>query len=135
MSAFAIVLGVSFVAGSLIFTDTLGKAFDGITETVGDVVVRPTSSGGDFGDSVTSETIPAAVVERLATVPGAPRADGNVGDQTTFVVSSKGKLIGGQGPPGLGLSWSDAPTSAGDPAAKITRGRAPERSGEVVLDR
>ena len=41
MSAFAIVLGVSFVSGSLIFTDTLGKAFDGIVDTVGDVVVRP----------------------------------------------------------------------------------------------
>ena len=58
MSAFAIVLGVSFVAGSLIFTDTLGKAFNGITETVGDVVVRPASSGGDFGETVTSATIP-----------------------------------------------------------------------------
>jgi putative ABC transport system permease protein len=135
MSAFAIVLGVSFVAGSLIFTDTLGKAFDGITETVGDVVVRPESSVGDFGDTITSDTIPADVVARLASVPGAARADGNVSDPTTFVVSSKGKLIGGQGPPGLGLSWNDAPTSAGDPAATITTGRAPERSGEVVLDR
>ena len=135
MSAFAIVLGVSFVAGSLIFTDTLGKAFNGITETVGDVVVRPASSGGDFGETVTSATIPAAVLKELAAVPGAARVDGNVSDQTTFVVSSKGKLIGGQGPPGLGLSWSDAPTSAGDPPATITRGHAPERSGEVVLDR
>ena len=38
LSAVAVVLGVGFVAGSLIFTDTLGRAFEGITEgTVGDV--------------------------------------------------------------------------------------------------
>jgi putative ABC transport system permease protein len=30
MSAFAIVLGVAFVAGSLVFTDTLGRAFTNI---------------------------------------------------------------------------------------------------------
>ena len=41
MSAFAIILGVSFVSGSFIFTDTLGRAFDGIVNTVGEVVVRP----------------------------------------------------------------------------------------------
>ena len=44
MSAFAIILGVSFVSGSLIFTDTLGKAFSGIVDTVGQVVVRPERS-------------------------------------------------------------------------------------------
>lgn len=32
MSAMAIVLGVGFVTGSLIFTDTLGRTFDGIVE-------------------------------------------------------------------------------------------------------
>ena len=32
MSAFAIVLGVAFVAGSFVFTDSLGSAFDGIVK-------------------------------------------------------------------------------------------------------
>ena len=32
LSAFAIVLGVAFVAGSFIFTDAMGDAFDGIIE-------------------------------------------------------------------------------------------------------
>ena len=42
MSAFAVILGVAFVAGSFVFTDTLSKSFDGImTSSVGDVVVRP----------------------------------------------------------------------------------------------
>ena len=42
MSTFAIVLGVAFVAGSLIFSDTLGRSFTALfASTVGDVVVRP----------------------------------------------------------------------------------------------
>ena len=42
MSTFAIVLGVAFVAGTLIFTDTLNRSFTALfASTVGDVVVRP----------------------------------------------------------------------------------------------
>jgi putative ABC transport system permease protein len=134
MSAFAIILGVSFVSGSLIFTDTLGKAFSGIVDTVGDVVVRPQTASNDFDASRTAKTLPGALVRSLATVPGAARADGNVSDPTTFVVSKSGKLIGGQGAPGLGISYNDAPTAAGDPPASITQGRWPVRTGEVVLD-
>jgi putative ABC transport system permease protein len=134
MSAFAIILGVAFVSGSLIFTDTLGKAFSGIVDTVGDVVVRPQTANSGFDSSRTAATVPGALVRSLATVPGAARADGNVSDPTTFVVSKSGKLIGGQGAPGLGLSYNDAPTASGEPAATLAQGRWPMRTGEVVLD-
>jgi putative ABC transport system permease protein len=133
MSAFAIILGVAFVAGSLIFTDTLNKAFVGITNTVGDVVVRPKGTGGAEG-TTSSTTIPASTVAKLAALPGVARADGNVVDPTTFVVSKQGKVIGGQGAPGLGLNHTGAPTAAGEPPASIVNGRWPERSGEIAID-
>ena len=42
MSAFAIILGVAFVAGSFIFTDTLSRTFDRIFEdTSAEVTVSP----------------------------------------------------------------------------------------------
>jgi putative ABC transport system permease protein len=42
MSTFAIVLGVAFVAGTLVFTDTLSRSFTAIfASSVGDVVVTP----------------------------------------------------------------------------------------------
>lgn len=135
MSAFAIVLGVSFVSGSLIFTDTLGKAFDGIVDTVGDVVVRPASASGDLDQTANAKAVPGSLVRELATTAGAARADGNVSDPTTFVVSKRGKLIGGQGAPGLGLSHSGAPTASGEEPASIATGRWPLRTGEVVLDK
>ncbi|MBA3232667.1 MAG: hypothetical protein H0T17_01770, partial [Propionibacteriales bacterium] len=46
LSAFAIVLGVAFVAGSFLFTDALGGAFDGIVKgTTADVEVMPRGGG------------------------------------------------------------------------------------------
>ena len=55
MSTFAIVLGVAFVAGTLIFSDTLNRSFTALfASTVGDVVVRPeggtTEDGAAGGD-------------------------------------------------------------------------------------
>ncbi len=42
MSTFAIVLGVAFVAGTLVFSDTLSRSFTALfASTVGDVVVQP----------------------------------------------------------------------------------------------
>ena len=62
MSAFAIILGVSFVSGSFIFTDTLSRAFDGIVNTVGEVVVRPDTASSDFDSGPTSKTVPGSLV-------------------------------------------------------------------------
>ena len=45
MSALAIVLGVAFVAGSFVFTDTLDSTFEEIfSDLHGDVIVRPEGS-------------------------------------------------------------------------------------------
>ena len=50
LSAFAVILGVAFVAGSYIFTDTLDRAFTGLTSgAVGDVIVTPGEAGEGGG--------------------------------------------------------------------------------------
>jgi putative ABC transport system permease protein len=135
MSGFAIVLGVAFVAGSFIFTDTLERNFAQIMDgSVGDVVVRPAGASGDDA-AQDSRTVPAALVGRLAEVDGAARADGNVTSFGVFVVGRDGKVIGAQGAPGLGFNWNDAPAAASDePSTSLVDGRQPRRAGEVVLD-
>ncbi|MEO7069610.1 MAG: FtsX-like permease family protein [Nostocoides sp.] len=138
MSAFAVILGVAFVAGAFIFTDTLGRAFDGImTGSVGDVVVTPpgtTSDDGNSDSAGTTRRIPASAVAAAAGVPGAARADGRVTDFTTFVVGKNGKLIGGNGAPGIAVNHTGGPAAHGLEAATLDAGRWPTRSGEVVLD-
>lgn len=134
MSAFAIILGVSFVAGSFIFTDTLAKSFDQImTGSVGDVIVRPVGTTSE--EQVASTAITGTLVESLADVPGAERADGNITNFGTFVISSSGKMLGGQGAPGLAVNANDAPTAAGSAPATLVEGRWPTAAGEVALDK
>jgi putative ABC transport system permease protein len=135
MSGFAIVLGVAFVAGSFIFTDTLERNFTNLMDgSVGDVVVRPAGASGD-DSAQDARKVPASVVDRLSDVEGAARADGNVTSFGVFVVSDEGKVIGAQGAPGLGFNWNDAPAAGSDESATtLTEGRRPERAGEVVLD-
>jgi putative ABC transport system permease protein len=134
MSAFAIVLGVAFVAGSLVFTDTLGKAFTTImAESVGDVVVRPIGAGAD-SSTLSAKTLPASLVAELTKTDGAARVDGNVLSLGVFVLDKKGKVIGGQGAPGLACAYRSGPAAHGLNGLSISAGRAPAKAGEITLD-
>ncbi len=137
LSGLAVVLGVAFVAGSYVFTDTLNAAFTGITKgSVGDVIVRPAggTGGAPGAGQGGTRTVPASLVTTLAAVPGAARADGRVAAFGTFVVDKAGKLVGGNGPPGIAVSYSSGPAAHGVPTATLSRGRWPRSSGELVLD-
>lgn len=133
MSAVAIILGTAFVAGSLIFTDTLNRTFDGIFEgTVGDVVVQPEQVdeyGGSTGARMTAEE-----VEALADLPGAARADGNVEAMGVFVVGESGNVVGGQGAPAMAFNYNDAPNQLGEEPIEMLEGREPTKEGEVAID-
>ncbi|HET8600491.1 MAG TPA: FtsX-like permease family protein [Segeticoccus sp.] len=134
MSAVAIVLGVAFVAGSLVFTDTLSRAYTSIMAgTVGDVVVRPAGSTGDDNAQL-DRTLSAALVSRLAKVDGAARADGNVTAYGVFPVGRDGKVVGVQGAPGIAVNYHDAPAGHGVDALTLRRGHVPQQRGQVALD-
>ncbi len=139
LSGFAIVLGVAFVSGTFMFTDTLNGSFTGLfQQTAPDVLVRPANAGaaaaGGFrgGDK---RVVPAAVVATLAALPGVARADGTVNDQVTFIVGKNGKVVSsGGGAPGIGGNYDDSPAADGSPIYTITAGRAPTDAGELLLD-
>lgn len=132
MSTFAIVLGVSFVVGTLVFSDTLQRSFDSIfASSAGDVVVRPDGQGGGPPGS---RTVPGDVVDELAALPGAARADGQVASIGVYVIDTDDRPVGGFGPPALGQGWSAAPAVDGREGLVIVEGRAPEGPEDVVLD-
>jgi len=134
MSTFAIVLGVAFVGGSLIFSDTLGRSFTALfASTVGDVVVRPADAGA--GGTPSAVGIPASVVDELeSSVAGAARVDGNVAAFGVYVVDKDNKVVGGQGPPAIGGNYGDAPAGHGLTGLTLTQGRPPNGPDEVVFD-
>lgn len=137
MSTFAIVLGVAFVAGSFMFTDSLNRAFMGITQgQVADVNVQPAGGaeqrhgvvGGD------SRFLTPAELAKVRKVPGVARAEGDIASPSAYIVGKDGKLIGGQGAPAMGMAYNSAPAAGGVESLKVTSGRAPNKLGEIVLD-
>ena len=139
MSAFAIVLGVAFVAGTLVFTDTLSSSFtDLFRQTAPDVTVRPAQAPAAASAGFTgadSRTVPAEIVDELAALDGVERADGNITDQGTYIIGSDGKVVGsGGGAPGIGGNFNDSPAADGSAIVTITQGVPPNGPGEVVID-
>ena len=131
LTAVSVVLGVAFVSGSLVFTDTLKQTFNDLfTQTTPDVVVSPRSAlTSDAGDS--GATISAATLGVVKGVAGVARAEGGVFENGVQIVGKDGKIIGTQGAPAFGSNWSgDRDLSP----FRLIDGRGPERSGEVAID-
>jgi len=132
LTAVAIVLGVSLVSGTFIFTDTINAQFDSLLDDIyegTDVSVR--AAGGDF--SAATEPFPASVYDDVVAVDGVQAADPGVGSVSAQVLDSEGTPIGGQGPPTLGFSWGETP-ALNPMQIKDGNGRPPEGAGEAVLD-
>ncbi|HET6627870.1 MAG TPA: FtsX-like permease family protein [Nocardioidaceae bacterium] len=137
LSASAIVIGVAFVAGTLVFTDTMAKSFDDIVKGgTSDVTVRPDGAGAwdDQSSTIDTRTISANTVQALEQTAGAARVDGTVQSQSLFIVGEDGKLVGGTGAPTLSFNYNDAPAITGEPAVLISEGHEPQGPDEVALD-
>ena len=132
LTAVAIVLGVSLVTGTFIFTDTITKQFDTLLDEIysgTDVSIR--AETGDF--SAGTEPFPASVLADVEQVDGVAVAEGGVASITAQVLNKDGAPIGGQGPPTLGFSWGEV-ASLNPMKIKDGQGRAPAGPGEVALD-
>jgi len=128
LMATAIILGVAFIAGSYVFTDTLKGAFDVLFEqdTEVDLVVRAdVKFGFDTG------RVPASLLPEVAAIPGVERALPSV-QGTAQPLDKEGKPIGGMGPPNLAFSWSEAEAELTE--LVMRDGRAPEGPREVAID-
>ncbi|MGI9597437.1 MAG: ABC transporter permease [Acidimicrobiales bacterium] len=134
-TAAAVILGISFLAGTLIFTDSVQRAFDDLFSTVfetTDAQVRSSETVDvGFGIQVRSR-IDESIAQDVAAVDGVAGIDPFV-QGTATVIGSDGEPIGnpGQGPPTLGFSWTDDDRLS---QCNVSDGREPAGPGEVVLD-
>jgi putative ABC transport system permease protein len=134
LSGLAVVLGVAFVAGTFIFTDAMSGSFDKIIEgSTADVEVA-FEGANDFDSSEDSRLLPASVVDELRALPGAESVHPNNTLTTVFVIGPNGKVIGGNGPPGLAFGPTDAESITGIPIVAVTDGEYPDAPYEVALD-
>ncbi len=133
LSALSVVLGVAFVAGTLVFSDTLQATFDDlISQTTSDVVITPKVAFTDptaYGTSGSS--LPADLVGKVRSVPGVAKADGLVFVNGVTIIGSDGTAQGVVGAPNFGSSWVEDPDLTG---LRLVSGRGPQTSSEVAID-
>jgi putative ABC transport system permease protein len=132
LSAVAIVLGVGFVVGTLIFTDTLNRTFtDLFTQTTTDVVVTPTETVDSGGLAGAAPTLPATLLDTVRGVEGVAKAEGTVFVDGVTIVDPDGEPLGTPGAPQFGSSWDDDPDLS---PYRLVDGRGPSADGEVAVD-
>jgi putative ABC transport system permease protein len=133
LTGLAVVLGVAFMAGTMILTDTMGKTFDGLFATSNegiDVVVD--RSAGVEGDFVAvQERVDASVLDDIRGIDGVDAAAGSI-EGFAQIVDATGSATTTDGIGGtMGIAWIDDERL--NPFELIS-GRAPSGSSEVVLD-
>jgi putative ABC transport system permease protein len=133
LTVIAIVLGVSFMAGTYVLTDTMTRAFDELIDTGYssiDVLVRSENSFSAQTSSLEErESMPASVLEDVAAVPGVAHAVGDVLGYAQIVDPATGEVIGTFGPPTAASAWNDLNGFTLEPG-----GSPPEGSDQVVID-
>lgn len=138
LTALAIVLGVAFVSGTLIYTDTVRSSFESvfgqITADV-DLAVRGISaldeSSTDNAFGAPPPVVTLATADAVEATDGVAAVERNV-EGVAQLVDASGEPIGNQqGPPTLGFN---APTNDALAPSELRSGRYPQTADEVALD-
>src|SRR3954453_10583076 len=133
LTALAVALGVTLIAGTYVFTDTINRSFDRIFAesnkgTDASITPRKTIDTSDNGG--TQPTVPESVLARVRRQPSVQSAAGSVFDVGT-VLGKDGKRIGKGGAPNFIASIADQPRFD---AFTIKQGRKPQNADEVAID-
>lgn len=139
MTVLAVMLGVAFVSGTLVFTDTFGNAYKNKSAKSFDhvsVAVQPEGgssfySSPDDGEAKKPPRLTDALLKKTRNLPGAESAIGGVMGFTALA-DKDGKLVGGE----WGTNGANYyPGKDGkDPRYDFTEGAAPRSAGDLALD-
>ncbi|MER7107834.1 ABC transporter permease [Streptomyces sp. NPDC000229] len=132
MTVLAVMLGVAFVSGTLVFTDTLSNAFRNQSAKSYDNVAVAVTSYADENDAKQEPGLSQQTVDKIKKLNGVASVTGRV-DGFAGVADPDGKLIG--------VGWSNkgsnfAPGKDGkDAAYDFTEGSGPVKADQVALDK
>ncbi|OWA05527.1 ABC transporter [Streptomyces sp. CS113] len=131
MTVLAVMLGVAFVSGTLVFADTLSNAFRNQSAKSYDDVAVAVTSHADPDDPKVEPGLSGEVLDKISAVDGVAGVYGRV-EGFAGVADPDGKLIG--------VGWSNkgsnfAPGKDGkDAAYTFTDGSGPVKDGQIALD-
>ena len=131
LTALAIVLGVTFISGTFVLTDTLNSTFSNLFTSVYskiDFQVRGVAQFGS-GESATRNPLPESVLARVESVPGVAGAYGQVEGYAQFVARDGKPVPSTVGT--IGLGWDTNPQIS---SLHLISGNPPTTSDDVVMD-
>jgi putative ABC transport system permease protein len=137
LSGLAVVLGVMFVSGAFVLTDSIGRSFttlfDGIYANVGVRVTPAPKLAGQGPGTQTNESgdtfITQSTVDKIKAVSGAASVNPGVVADGVHVLGANGKVVPSVGPPRLGVDW---PSHEG--SVVLRQGRGPTSDNEVAIN-
>jgi len=133
LTAIAIVLGVTFISGTYILTDTLHNTFTTLFGNIYqniDFQVRGVAQFSNGNGSAVRNPIPESVLAAVRSVPGVEAASGSVQGYAQFVAHD-GTAISTGGAPTLGLSFNPDQRIS---ELRIAQGKDPTTPQDVVMD-
>jgi putative ABC transport system permease protein len=128
LSGFAVVLGVSFVSGTFVLTDTLGKVFDELFAGVNGTSV--TVRGVSAVEGQPAPPVDVALLDQVRAVEGVAEAVGNISGYAEVVVD--GEPVAAGGAPSIGVVFQ--PDSSLE-TLELRAGQAPSGPDEVAIDK
>ena len=131
-TAFAVILGVAFLAGTLILTDTIRTTFDNVlakADAGTDAYIRAASPVA-LGYGQAGRTLDANLLDTVRHVDGVDQATVEVFGYAQ-IVNKAGKAVGKFNPGVRGMNWVTAPDL--NPFT-ISAGHAPTGPNEIVTD-
>jgi putative ABC transport system permease protein len=133
LTGLSVIMGVGFMAGTYVLTDTMTRAFDDLVRTsysAIDVLVRSSNAFTAQTSSLEERgSMPGSLLAEVAAVQGVAQAVGDVVGYAQIVDPATGKVIGTFGPPTAASAWNDLTGFTIEPG-----GSAPQGSTQVVID-
>jgi putative ABC transport system permease protein len=135
LTAISIILGVTFVSGTLVLTDTIRNTFEGVLSNVDKGVAvqvkgpAPATAAGRLSGA--SLPLPESVLAQVRKVSGVADAVGTV-ERSGVSLLSNGQVVGGTDQRTLlGLNWVSDPQLT---TFELTSGTAPRTADDVVIN-
>jgi putative ABC transport system permease protein len=133
LTTFAVVIGVGFVVGTIVLTDSVRSQFNQLFVDINKGIDLQVRGVDQFDQGAFGQTppIPDSLLAQVEAVPGVKAVGGNAGGIKALVIGSDGKPIEPVGGPPLSVSW--APNSPNS-SLIVLDGGPPTTGQQVGLD-
>ncbi|WP_143665217.1 ABC transporter permease, partial [Streptomyces cacaoi] len=141
MTVLAVMLGVAFVSGTLVFGDSVGQALRGASaENLRDVAVsvqaEPRPVSDEAADEGRTTALTGKLVDEIRSVPGVRAVHPGVKGTATLAAEDGRPLNADNSWQNLATNYTpDSPHGERDSRFPLVSGRGPSAAGEMALDR